>query len=329
MDANATTNNTTATQLWDQSARQGQAASKLDFIHKGKVKNVFAIDEQTLEFEFSNRVSVFDKIIPSDIPFKGETLCRTSAHWFDVCRKAGIRSHFLKQTAPNKMQVKRVQVIHDSEKINSRTTNYLIPLEVIVRYFAYGSLYDRILDGQVTPQQLGFAAGHKIQKAEALPEPFFEVTTKLEKTDRPLDKKEAMQISGLSLDEWAGLKEAALKIDSHINREVRNRGLVHVDGKKEFAFGNERQIMVVDTFGTADEDRFWDLEEFEAGRYVEKSKEFVRQHYRDTGYHEALYAARKVKAQEPDIPALPQDLIERTSKVYVELFEQLTGQKFR
>ena len=305
------------------------ASGQMDFIHKGKVKNVYAVDDQTLEFEFSDRVSVFDKIIPSDIPYKGETLCRTSAYWFGVCSKAGIRTHFLKQTAPNKMHVKRVQVIHDYSKISADTTNYLIPLEVIVRYYAYGSLYDRILDGIVMPEQLGFPAGHKIQKAEPLPEPFFEVTTKLEKTDRPLQKEEAMRIAGLSAQEWDDLKAAALKIDSHINREVRSRGLVHVDGKKEFAFDQDRQLMVVDTFGTADEDRFWDLAEFKLGRHVEKSKEFVRQHYRETGYHESLYAARKAGTPEPDIPALPQDKIQKTSQVYIDLFEQLTGQKFR
>lgn len=301
----------------------------LDFIHKGKVKNVYALDAQTLEFEFSDRVSVFDKIIPSDIPFKGETLCRTAAYWFEVCQKAGIRTHFLKQTAPNKMHVRRVQVIHDYAQITPKTTNYLIPLEVIIRYYAYGSLYDRIREGQVTPEQLGFAAGHKIQKAEALPEPFFEVTTKLEKTDRPLAKDEAIQMAGMNAQEWHDLKEAALKIDSHINREVRSRGLVHVDGKKEFAFDEERRLMVVDTFGTADEDRFWDLAQFEQGRHVEKSKEFVRQHYRESGYHEALYAARKAGTAEPDIPALPPEKVKTTSRIYIDLFEQLTGRKFR
>lgn len=301
----------------------------MDFIHKGKVKNVYAVDEKTLEFEFSDRVSVFDKIIPSDIPHKGETLCRTAAYWFGVCKNAGIRTHFQKQTAPDKMHVKRVQVIHDYGQITPKTTNYLIPLEVIIRYYAYGSLYDRILEGKVLPEQLGFPAGHTIQKAEPLPEPFFEVTTKLEKTDRPLEKVEAIKMAGMNAQEWDDLKVAALKIDSQINREVRSRGLVHVDGKKEFAFDAERQLMVVDTFGTADEDRFWDLKEFESGRHVEKSKEFVRQHYRESGYHEALYAARKSGAVEPDIPALPEDKIQKTSQIYIDLFEQLTGQKFR
>lgn len=300
----------------------------MELIHQGKVKNVYAVDENTLEFEFSNRVSVFDKIIPSDIPFKGETLCRTSAHWFNACKDAGIPSHFLKTTGPNKMQVKRVQVIYDYSKINHETTNYLIPLEVIVRYFAYGSLFDRIQDGRVKAEDVGFPSGHQVKKGEPLPQPFFEVTTKLEKTDRPLTHEEAIRISGLTQDEWKNLKKAAFRIDEQINQRVQQRGLIHVDGKKEFAFDENRNLMVVDTFGTADEDRFWDAHEFTKGRYVEKSKEFVRSHYRDTGYHEALYAARKAGKPEPDIPRLPEDKIQQTSQLYIQLFEQLTGEKF-
>lgn len=301
----------------------------MNFIHKGKVKNVYEISESELEFQFSDRVSVFDKIIPSDIPFKGETLCRTSAYWFKICNNAGIKTHFLSMPAPNKMRVKRVEVIHDYSRINQDTRNYLIPLEVIVRYYAYGSLYDRILEGKVKQEQLGFPAGHQIKKGEELPSPFFEVTTKLEKTDRPLGKEEAMKIAGLSAQEFKELEEATLKIDGEINSRVKQRGLIHVDGKKEFAFDSDRALMVVDTFGTADEDRFWDLKEFEKGNYVEKSKEFVRKHYRDTGYHEALYKARKEGTPEPDIPPLPQEMIDKTSKTYIELFEQLTGEKFR
>ncbi len=301
----------------------------MDFIHQGKVKNVYALDEKTLEFEFSDRVSVFDKIIPSDIPHKGETLCRTSAYWFEACKKAGIPSHFLKMTAPNRMQVRRVQVIHDYSKITPKTTNYLIPLEVIVRYYAYGSLYDRILDGKVKPIELGFPEGHAVMKGEKLPAPFFEVTTKLEKTDRPLDKEEALKISALSEEEWAALKEMALEIDRVIDKQVESRGLIHVDGKKEFAFDEYRRLMVVDTFGTPDEDRFWDLAAYERGKHVELSKEFVRQYYRQIGYHGKLMEARDKGLPEPNIPPLPADLLKQVSDLYVNLFERITGEKFR
>src|SRR5437867_9053299 len=110
--------------------------------------------------------------------------------------------------------------------------------------------------------------------------------------------------------------------------EVRKRGLIHVDGKKEFAMDDERRLMLVDTFGTADEDRFWDLESYEAGKQVELSKEFVRQHYRQTGYHEALMTAREKGLPEPPIPPLPDAVVREVSALYVSLFERLTGERF-
>jgi len=102
-----------------------------------------------------------------------------------------------------------------------------------------------------------------------------------------------------------------------------------VDGKKEFAMDEKRRLMLVDTFGTADEDRFWDLEAYQQGKQVELSKEFVRQYYRKTGYHQALMDARGAGRPEPDIPPLPADVAKQASDLYVGLFERLTGEKFR
>ena len=125
-------------------------------IRSGKVKDVYEIDENELEFVFSDRVSVFDKIIPSDIPNKGETLARTSAYWFEILKQKGIHTHFIKLNGPNKMRVKRVNVISDYSKLNTNTRNYLIPLELITRYFVYGSLWDRVKEGKVTARATWF-----------------------------------------------------------------------------------------------------------------------------------------------------------------------------
>ncbi len=298
-------------------------------IRSGKVKDVYAIGDNELEFMFSDRISVFDKIIPSKIPHKGETLARTSAYWFELLNKNGISTHYIRMTSPNTLRVKRVDVISDYSKLNGKTTNYLIPLEVIVRYFVYGSLWDRVQNGTITPQQLGFRPGHKVERAEALPEPFFEVTTKLEHTDRNLTKEEALKISGLSQKEFDDMKRLCLRIDGYIDSKVKQSGMIHVDGKKEFAFDKNRELMVVDTFGTADEDRFWDAKDVEEGKYIERSKEIVRQYYRDCGYHEKLYSARKEGKTEPDIPALPANMIKKVSDIYIKLFEDITEQKFR
>jgi len=295
----------------------------------GKVKDVYVVNDKELEFEFSNRISVFDKIIPSEIPNKGETLARTSAYWFELLQKLGISTHYLGLTSPNRIRVKRVNVIKDYSLLTSTTTNYLIPLECIIRYFVYGSLWDRVSQGRINLDRLGFFPEYKITIGEKLPQPFFEVTTKLEKTDRILSTNEALQISGLSVTEYNSIKATSLKIDKIIEVRINQGGLIHVDGKKEFAFDEDRNLMVVDTFGTADEDRFWDTKDFKDGRYVEHSKEFVRQYYRKIGYYATLMKAREKGEEEPPIPPLPNRTIQQVSQIYIDLFEDLTGQTFR
>ncbi len=301
----------------------------MKFLRKGKVKEVYEVSADELEFVFTDQISVFDKIIPSLIPNKGETLNRTSAHWFQTVKDLGIRTHFLKTTAPNRMRVKRVQVIPDYDRILPTTKNFLIPLEVIARYYVAGSMHDRLKSGKVRPEDVGFPKGHVPAYGEPFPEPFVEVTTKLEKVDRELTRMEALEISKLSEKEYDDLVAAVVKIDAKINADVKRRGLIHVDGKKEFAMDADRKLMLVDTFGTADEDRWWDAAAYEKGEHVELSKEFVRQYYRGTGYHKALMDARAAKKAEPDIPALPPDVVKQVSELYVGLFERLTGEPFR
>jgi phosphoribosylaminoimidazole-succinocarboxamide synthase len=296
-------------------------------LRMGSVKEVYDLGRE-LEFRFTDRISVFDKVIPSLIPHKGETLCREGVHWFSRAEKMGIKTHFEKFLPPNGMLVKKVDVIQP-ENIKPGAGNYLIPLEVICRWYAAGSIFDRLEAGKVKPEDLGFPQGHKVEYGEPLPEPYVEVSTKLERVDRLLDRAEALKISQLSADEYDLICETVLKIDEEIKREVEPRGLIHVDGKKEFAFDDERNLMVVDVFGTADEDRFWDKARYEEGEFVDLSKEYVRQHYRRIGYKDRLYGARERKEAEPEIPALPEDVIGQTSEIYIRLFEMITGEKFK
>jgi len=299
------------------------------FLRKGKVKEVYEVSEEELEFVFTDQISVFDKVIPTLVPHKGETLCRTSAHWFKVVQDLGFRTHFLKVIDGNRMRVRRVQVIPEYDRITPSTRNFLIPLEVIARYYVAGSFHDRIKAGTIRPEDVGFPAGHVPHYGEPFPKSFVEVTTKLEKVDRELTTKEALEISKLSPREYDELVGAVLKIDARLNADVKRRGLIHVDGKKEFAMDGERRLMLVDTFGTADEDRFWDAGAYEKGETVELSKEYVRQYYRRIGYHQALMDARAARKPEPDIPPLPSDVVREVSDLYVALFERITGEKFR
>ena len=189
-------------------------------------------------------------------------------------------------------------------------------------------MMDRVKAGKIKAEDLGFPADHVVKEGEKLPKPYIECTTKLEAHDENLTDEEAKKMAGLSDEEFENIKQTVLKIDAIIDRECSKRGLIHCDGKKEFAFDKDRKLMVIDTFGTLDEDRWWDAEEYAKGNIVQLSKEFVRQYYRETGYHKALYDAREKGEPEPDIPALPQDIIDRVSKLYVDMYERITGEKF-
>jgi phosphoribosylaminoimidazole-succinocarboxamide synthase len=300
----------------------------MKLIRQGKVKDVYEVDAHSLEFVFSDKISVFDKIIPSLIPHKGETLCRSSAFWFQVARSCGIKSHFKELIPPNRMRVQRVDILPYA-KINKKSTNYLIPLEVISRHYVAGSLWDRIRNGEVKPAKLGFKATKEVKYGDKLPEPFLEFTTKLEKVDRLLTKKEAVKIAGLSASEYDSIVNSALRIDEKIAEEVEKRDLIHVDGKKEYAFDEERKLMVVDSFGTADEDRWWDWESYSKGLFTELSKENVRQHYKQLGYYDKLMEARKMGKAEPRIPSLPETKIKEISELYIDMFERITGESYR
>ncbi|MBN2518328.1 MAG: phosphoribosylaminoimidazolesuccinocarboxamide synthase [Candidatus Altiarchaeota archaeon] len=309
----------------------------MKLINQGKVKDVYDAGKDKLLFVFSDRISVFDQIIPSEIPRKGETLCRESAFWFEKVEKLGIKTHYLEMPKPNQMLVRRAGVIHDYAKLTNKTVNYQIPLEVILRWYCAGSFYQALKSGKKKPSDFGL--DHMPRYGERLPEPYFEQTTKFEKVDRKLNIDEALKISGLTHEELAEIKESCIKIDEMMQKEVGKRGLIHVDGKKEFAMDEGRNVMVIDTFGTADEDRFWDAKEYEKGNIIEFSKEFVRKYYENDvkfkcpicsdsfSYKQLLDKTRAESLPDPAIPALPKEMVERTSKLYADLYARITGQR--
>ena len=227
----------------------------------------------------------------------------------------------------------------DYDWVSTDKNNYQIPLEIIARYYIAGSMYDRVQRGVVKPEELGFPSGYdpkKIKKGEKLPKPKIEVTTKFEKFDRPVSIDEAFRIAGMKPEEYEEMVEIVLRIDEEIAKEVEPRGLIHVDGKKEFAFGHNRELVLIDTFGTGDEDRFWLKKPFEEeGKMIELSKEYVRQYYRRIGYYSRLEKTREVNKQrklrgnkllpEPEIPPLPEEEIIQVSKLYKQLTAMIIG----
>ncbi|MEK9908769.1 MAG: phosphoribosylaminoimidazolesuccinocarboxamide synthase [Candidatus Thalassarchaeaceae archaeon] len=301
-----------------------------EMIYHGKVKQVWSTDDpDIIEFRYTDQISVFDQIIPSLIPRKGESLNRTSCHWFKLVEEAGIcDTHVIEMNAPDRVLARRFDVIREPGAISRDQENVFVPLEVICRHYLAGSGWRRYARGDAPAEEFGFEPGTILEEGVKLPKPYLEVSTKFEKFDRLLDRKEALQISNLSDDEFDSILEIVVKVDEIIESEAAKRGLIHVDGKKEFALGEGRVPVLVDSFGTLDEDRWWDAEAYGNGEIVQLSKEFVRGHYLETGHHSELYEAREAGTEEPPIPALPQSIIDQTSTLYADMFERLTGQEF-
>ena len=299
-------------------------------LYKGKVKEVWSTeDPDIIEFRYTNQISVFDQIIPSLVPRKGESLNRTSCHWFKLVEEAEIcETHLIQMNAPDRVLARRFEVIREPGKIPQDMENVFVPLEVICRHYLAGGGWRRYNRGDVGPEEFGFQPGTVLHEGIKLPSPYLEVSTKFEKFYRLLDRKEALEISNLKEEEFDAILDIVVKIDEIIHREASKRGLIHVDGKKEFALGPGRVPVLVDSFGTLDEDRWWAADDYEKGKIVSLSKEFVREHYLSTGHYKQLYDAREAGTVEPPIPALPDEIIGQTSELYATMFERLTGQEF-
>ena len=299
-----------------------------EMLYQGKVKQVWSTNDPDIyEFRFTDQISVFDQIIPSLIPRKGETLNRTTAHWFKLVEEEGIcGTHLIELNAPDRCLVRRVDVIKEPGMVPRDAEWVFVPLEFIVRHYLAGSAWRRFQRGELTADQLGIE--DEAVYGQRLTKPLVEVTTKFEAYDRFVDREEALQISNITDDEFDSIIEACLKIDAVIEREAAKNGLIHVDGKKEFALGPGRKVVLVDTFGTLDEDRWWDAEKYAEGEQVELSKEFVRTHYITTGHQAELESARNEGREDPPIPALPDEIIQQTADLYSSMYERLTSNKF-
>ncbi|HDN73470.1 MAG TPA: phosphoribosylaminoimidazolesuccinocarboxamide synthase [Archaeoglobus sp.] len=297
-------------------------------------------------FVFSDRFSVFDYgIMPDIIPDKGKSLCISTAYFFEKLESVGIKNHYegliengkLKrlnelENAVEKMQIKLVRVIKPKKKVVSSydysifktlRSNYLLPLEVIYRNFVSenSSLVRRLKEGKVRPQDYGLS---EIKPNQRLEKPIVEFSTKLEDVDRYISGEEAKEISGISDFELEELKSITLKVNRVITREVERLKLENEDGKIEFAFDDNRELMVVDSVGTLDECRF-------SFGGIEVSKEILRKYYRRTNWYRKLV---RFKGQENwrDLVGSPPRLFSEFKNAIADLYRafsnELVGIKF-
>ena len=329
----------------------------------GSVKDLEIIKKPTQEtigigrFHFSDRYSVFDwGEMPDQIGAKGAALCLMGAYCFEQLERKGVKTHYrglvgtngravklsaLKQPE-NVMEVSTVnvykpktsvvdgKVFHDYSIYTTILKNCLIPLEIIYRNGLPegSSVFKRLEQGKITFKDLGL--DHYPKPGEQLEKPIFDVSTKLEETDRYVTWREAQKLAALNDRELADITNVLVKADETITEMASKAGLKNEDGKIELGFDENRKLMVVDVVGTLDECRF-------TYDGVHVSKEIARQFYKKTEWYNDLEHAKKeaeakgiqdwkslCKSQPPKLDPKLKTII---SEMYMAAANEMTGHK--
>ena len=307
--------------------------SEPKLLHRGSVKDIYQIQKEELLFRFSNRYSIFDwGEMPDAIPEKGKALAEMGHRCLHYFNSKNIPTHYLgRGPLAEDLIVKSVHVPRgESEAYAKKPIHTLVPLEVIYRFGApKGSSLLRKYKTEQDWKSAGFDRAY--HEGEDFSELKFDVTTKLEKLDRPLNETEAKSLSGMSDAEWNNLLDFTRTLAIHLKQIFSNAGFKLWDGKFEFAFipgstpNSPRQFMLVDSIGL-DEIRLT----FQ-GKTL--SKELLRQSYLNSSWYEALTRAKEIAPQDfknycleklKQAPApLPKQTLATISKVYTLVSEMI------
>lgn len=269
------------------------------FIGSGKVKDVYELEDNTLLFRFSDRVSAYDVKFHDPIPYKGEVLCKFAEFWFN---KLPVKNHFIKSISKNEIIVKKMK---------------MLPIECVVRGYFYGSLITRWKAGQVS-----LPPGTQTEIAAKLLKPIFDPTTKAEH-DEPVNRNTATSLGLVTENEYDWLESKSIEIYNLMYEIADRAGFILADLKLEFGKLGE-EIVLGDSIGP-DEYRMWPKETYVVGKIQEAyDKQILRDWLTASGYQQQFEDARK-QGKEPIAPRIPQEIIQKMSERYIQSFERITG----
>ncbi|MBI4168103.1 MAG: phosphoribosylaminoimidazolesuccinocarboxamide synthase [Candidatus Aenigmarchaeota archaeon] len=278
-------------------------------IHQGKVRNVYDVGMGMLWLESTDRISAFDIVLADTIPRKGEVLNDVSAHHLRMAEQGGIKTHYVDRVGKNTMLVYKLD---------------MIPVEVIVRGYLYGSAWDRYKKGEFR-----LPAGTEPRKGARFSTPMVEFTTKLEASDRPVTIDEILRNGWMTTEELRYVTDAALHVHQLVAEGAALGGILLADEKLEF--GRNAQLAKVpilgDEVGTPDSSRFWDAllyaENFETGR---DQPSFDKQYVRDFLLHKRGWDEQRPPAgTHLTEPLLTPEVVESTTAKYLEAMERIMG----
>ncbi len=284
--------------------------TRYPLIHRGKVRDSFAIDDEHMLIVASDRLSAFDVVLPDPIPGKGEILTRISNFWFK--RTAGI--------IPNHLSGIEVEdVIDDSDLVEMLRRRAVVvkrleplPLEAIVRGYLIGSGWKDYLD---TGSICNIALPRGLRQADRLPEVIFTPSSKAAagQHDVNIEFKETAGLIGLPMAEQ--VRDISIQIYAQAVEHAAARGIIIADTKFEFGLDEDGHLVLMDEVLTPDSSRFWPEESYRPGT---SPTSYDKQYVRD--YLETLDWDKQ-----PPGPRLPANIIQATAAKYREAFQRLTG----
>lgn len=289
---------------------------ELTLVRRGKVRDVYRVDEERLLLVATDRISAFDCILPNAIPLKGAVLTQISRFWFEKFAHL-VPNHMLAsrvQDFPADVQAQlssSSQTLLDGRAMLTRAAE-VVPFECVVRGYLAGS-------GWKDYQRTGAVCGHSLPagllESAQLPEPIFTPATKSEEGhDINVSIAEMASIVGTELT--TRLEQLSLQIYSEAAAYAQTRGIIICDTKFEFGL-RDGELIWIDEALTPDSSRFWPQEQYKAGG---AQPSFDKQYVRD--YLETLDWDKT-----PPAPELPSEVIANTSAKYLEAYRLLTGKE--
>jgi phosphoribosylaminoimidazole-succinocarboxamide synthase len=284
----------------------------LQLLRRGKVRDVYAVDEDRLLIVATDRISAFDSVSPTPIERKGEVLTALSRFWF---AKLGhvVPNHLLTTDIDEMPDVVRnhANELRGRSMLVRRTE--VFPVECVVRGYLSGSGWK---DYQRTGQVCGHQLPAGLRESEKLAAPIFTPATKAETGhDENISEQQMADIVGGETTEF--LRDVSLRIYQEASDYARSREIIIADTKFEFGRDRDGRIILIDEVLTPDSSRFWPMDNYQVGKsQASFDKQFVRDYLESVKWD-----------KQPPAPTLPPEVAAATTARYLEAYELLVGEK--
>lgn len=280
----------------------------LPLLHRGKVRDVYGLENQRLLMVASDRLSAFDVVLPDPIPGKGEMLCQISNFWFDKTAHL-IPNHLTHESVASVLPAGADLALYAKRSIVTKKLKP-VPVEAIARGYIIGSGWK---DYQKTGAICGIELPAGLQQAEQLPSPIFTPSTKaaMGDHDENVSFDAIVEQIGAALAEQ--VRAATLEIYEFAARYAIQRGIIIADTKLEFGLDENGVLHVMDEMLTPDSSRFWPSSSYQVGVSPPSyDKQFVRDYLETLNWNKTAPG-----------PSVPANIIEVTRAKYAEALQRL------